>query len=49
MLVKALYEQDRLTRLEIEGSVGIVAQGTAFIDTEVNLSAGEGIHEVSRV
>lgn len=49
MLVKALYGQDRLTRLEIEGSVGIVAQGTAFIDTEVNLSAGEGIHEVSRV
>lgn len=49
MLVKVLYEQDRLTRLEIEGSVGIVAQGTAFIDTEVNLSAGEGIHEVSRV
>lgn len=49
MLVKALYEQDRLTRLEIEGTVGIVAQGKAFIDTEVNLSAGEGIHEVSRV
>ncbi|MEC0201354.1 diaminopimelate epimerase [Paenibacillus lautus] len=49
MLVKALYDQDRLTHLEIEGSVGIVAQGTAFIDMDFNLSVGEGIHEISNV
>ncbi|WP_145036183.1 diaminopimelate epimerase [Paenibacillus sp. Y412MC10] len=47
--VKALFDQNRLTHLEIEGSVGIAAQGIAFIDLDEDHIAGVGNRETNHV
>ena len=47
--VKALFDQNRVTHLEIEGSVGIAAQGIAFIDLDERPYRGVGIRETNHV
>lgn len=47
--VRAFYDQERLTQLEIEGNVGIVAQGIAFIEQDADHVEGVWNREISMV